>query len=146
MGIVNPCSGQRRGKRCARPVSSGRSRRRCMGRLWAGGCSGGGTWWQSGPQGARTPPSSPTSSNSSTTDTTTASASSSSPLTRASPVREEEGTINSFKETHFVVFVGYRDDSLETVKRNEIEYEIPLKILSYKELYGWTMDDIVREV
>lgn len=31
---------------------------------------------------------------------------------------------------------GYRDDSLETVKRNEIQYEIPLKIVSYRELYG----------
>ncbi|ODM99165.1 Cytoplasmic tRNA 2-thiolation protein 1 [Orchesella cincta] len=41
---------------------------------------------------------------------------------------------------------GYRDDSLETVKRNEIQYNIPLKICSYKELYGWTMDEIVREV
>jgi cytoplasmic tRNA 2-thiolation protein 1 len=27
---------------------------------------------------------------------------------------------------------GYRDDSLESVKRNQTEYEIPLKILSYK--------------
>lgn len=27
---------------------------------------------------------------------------------------------------------GYRDDSLETVKRNEAFYGIPLKILSYK--------------
>jgi cytoplasmic tRNA 2-thiolation protein 1 len=33
---------------------------------------------------------------------------------------------------------GYRDDSLETVKRNEQQYGIPLKILSYKELYWWT--------
>ncbi|BDA42367.1 Cytoplasmic tRNA 2-thiolation protein 1 [Coccomyxa sp. Obi] len=41
---------------------------------------------------------------------------------------------------------GYRDDSLETVKRNEQQYGIPLKILSYKELYGWTMDDIVRAI
>ncbi|CAL8118615.1 unnamed protein product [Orchesella dallaii] len=41
---------------------------------------------------------------------------------------------------------GYRDDSLETVKRNEVQYNIPLKICSYKELYGWTMDEIVREV
>ena len=41
---------------------------------------------------------------------------------------------------------GYRDDSLETVKRNEVEYSIPLTVLSYKELYGWTMDDIVREI
>jgi len=42
--------------------------------------------------------------------------------------------------------LGYRDDSLETVKRNEQQYDIPLKIFSYKELYGWTMDEIVREV
>ncbi|XP_047128818.1 cytoplasmic tRNA 2-thiolation protein 1 isoform X1 [Hydra vulgaris] len=41
---------------------------------------------------------------------------------------------------------GYRDDSLETVKRNQVQYDIPLKILSYKELYGWTMDDIVKHV
>lgn len=41
---------------------------------------------------------------------------------------------------------GYRDDSLETVKRNEIQYQIPLKIVSYKELYGWTMDEIVAAV
>ena len=33
---------------------------------------------------------------------------------------------------------GYRDDSLETVKRNRDQYEIPLKILSYEDLYGWT--------
>ena len=43
---------------------------------------------------------------------------------------------------------GYRDDSLETVKRNasEEQYNIPLKIVSYKELYGWTMDEIVAAV
>ena len=41
---------------------------------------------------------------------------------------------------------GYRDDSLETVKRNRDQYEIPLKILSYKDLYGWTMDQIVQTV
>ncbi|XP_063221473.1 cytoplasmic tRNA 2-thiolation protein 1 [Bacillus rossius redtenbacheri] len=41
---------------------------------------------------------------------------------------------------------GYRDDSLETVKQNCMEYEMPLKILSYEELYGWTMDAIVKEV
>ena len=39
-----------------------------------------------------------------------------------------------------------RDDSLETVKRNEAQYGIPLKVLSYAELYGWTMDDIVRAI
>ncbi|KYQ88170.1 ATP-binding domain-containing protein 3 [Tieghemostelium lacteum] len=41
---------------------------------------------------------------------------------------------------------GYRDDSLETVKRNQEQYQIPLKILSYKELYNWTMDEIVKEI
>lgn len=41
---------------------------------------------------------------------------------------------------------GYRDDSLETVKRNEKQYELPLKILSYEDLYGWTMDKIVAQI
>jgi len=58
---------------------------------------------------------------------------------------------------------GYRDDSLEvrvlhvlinladardvqTVKENQVEYGLPLKILSYNELYGWTMDKIVEQV
>eukprot|EP00897_Mesotaenium_endlicherianum_P001008 jgi/Mesen1/10908/ME000095S10240 len=41
---------------------------------------------------------------------------------------------------------GYRDDSLETVKRNEIQYGIPLEVVSYRQLYGWTMDDIVRAI
>ena len=41
---------------------------------------------------------------------------------------------------------GYRDDSLETVHRNSAFYKLPLKILSYKELYGWTMDEIVKEI
>ncbi|KAG6478549.1 hypothetical protein ZIOFF_061992 [Zingiber officinale] len=79
---------------------------------------------------------------------------------------------------------GYRDDSLETVKRNEIEkegmeekqmhwknealplvaiatakistshlmleppegYGLPLKVVSYKDLYGWTMDEIVKAI
>jgi len=44
------------------------------------------------------------------------------------------------------VFQGYRDDSLETVKQNRDEYDMPLKILSYEELYGWTMDAIVKQV
>ncbi|CAN6935973.1 unnamed protein product [Brassica oleracea var. botrytis] len=30
---------------------------------------------------------------------------------------------------------GYRDDSLETVKRNELQYGLPLQILSYKEIF-----------
>lgn len=61
---------------------------------------------------------------------------------------------------------GYRDDSLEvhirphthligkvlipfpfqTVKRNQQQYNLPLKILSYDELYGWTMDAIVEKI
>jgi cytoplasmic tRNA 2-thiolation protein 1 len=41
---------------------------------------------------------------------------------------------------------GYRDDSLETVKRNRDQYQIPLLIISYKDLYGWSMDDIVKEI
>ncbi|KAK5645565.1 hypothetical protein RI129_006865 [Pyrocoelia pectoralis] len=41
---------------------------------------------------------------------------------------------------------GYRDDSLDTVKRNRDDYGMPLKILSYKDLYGWTMDEIVAEI
>ncbi|WVZ19022.1 hypothetical protein V8G54_006344 [Vigna mungo] len=31
---------------------------------------------------------------------------------------------------------GYRDDSLQT-------YQLPLQVVSYKDLYGWTMDQIV---
>jgi cytoplasmic tRNA 2-thiolation protein 1 len=41
---------------------------------------------------------------------------------------------------------GYRDDSLDTVKRNEQEYGIPLRVVSFQQLYGWTMDEIVRAV
>lgn len=39
--------------------------------------------------------------------------------------------------------VGYRDDSLETVKKNQVTYQLPLKIVSYRDLYGWTMDEVV---
>ncbi|KAM0756063.1 hypothetical protein T439DRAFT_320754 [Meredithblackwellia eburnea MCA 4105] len=42
---------------------------------------------------------------------------------------------------------GYRDASLDTVKLNAKQYGLPLKILSYKELYGgWTMDKVVDQV
>lgn len=41
---------------------------------------------------------------------------------------------------------GYRDDSLEAVKRNEQAYGLPLKIVSYAELYGWTMDQVVAQI
>lgn len=41
---------------------------------------------------------------------------------------------------------GYRDDSLKTVENNKIQYGLPLKVLGYQELYGWTMDKIVARV
>lgn len=41
---------------------------------------------------------------------------------------------------------GYRDDSLETVKRNKIQYSMDLEIVSYSQLYGWTMDQIVAQI
>ncbi|CAJ0584323.1 unnamed protein product, partial [Mesorhabditis spiculigera] len=41
---------------------------------------------------------------------------------------------------------GYRDDSLKSVERNKIEYQLPLTILSYKDLYGWSMDEIVAKI
>ncbi|KAI4188694.1 MAG: hypothetical protein L6R41_001970 [Letrouitia leprolyta] len=41
---------------------------------------------------------------------------------------------------------GYRDDSLETVKRNAKQYSIPLTIVGYDELYGWTMDQVVSQI
>jgi len=41
---------------------------------------------------------------------------------------------------------GYRDDSLDTVKLNEETYKLPLTIVSYRDLYGWTMDEIVKAI
>ncbi|VDM66450.1 unnamed protein product [Strongylus vulgaris] len=41
---------------------------------------------------------------------------------------------------------GYRDDSLKAVERNRIVYCLPLTVLSYKDLYGWTMDEIVAKI
>jgi cytoplasmic tRNA 2-thiolation protein 1 len=41
---------------------------------------------------------------------------------------------------------GYRDDSLKTVHRNSSFYDLPLHIVSYKELYGWSMDEIVAAI
>ena len=41
---------------------------------------------------------------------------------------------------------GYRDDSLETVKRNAVQYEMPLEIVGYDQLYGWTMDQVVEQI
>lgn len=41
---------------------------------------------------------------------------------------------------------GYRDDSLETVKRNALQYDMPLEIVGYDDLYGWTMDQVVEQI
>lgn len=41
---------------------------------------------------------------------------------------------------------GYRDSCLEMVKQNMHDYGLPLKILSYQELFGWTMDAVVKEI
>lgn len=41
---------------------------------------------------------------------------------------------------------GYRDDSLKTVENNKVQYGLPLKIVTYEELYGWTMDKIVKVI
>jgi len=41
---------------------------------------------------------------------------------------------------------GYRDDSLESVKRNQVDYGLPLRIVSYRDLYGWSMDEIVAQI
>jgi len=41
---------------------------------------------------------------------------------------------------------GYRDDSLETVKRNAVQYALPLEIVGYDQLYGWTMDQVVSQI
>ncbi|KAK4694451.1 cytoplasmic tRNA 2-thiolation protein 1, partial [Lecanoromycetidae sp. Uapishka_2] len=41
---------------------------------------------------------------------------------------------------------GYRDDSLETVKRNATQYDMPLLIVGYKELWEWSMDEIVEVI
>lgn len=38
---------------------------------------------------------------------------------------------------------GYWDDSLETVKWNQIHYDLPLTILNYEQLFGRTMDTVV---
>ena len=42
--------------------------------------------------------------------------------------------------------VSYLEICIQTVKRNQQQYDMPLKILSYDELYGWTMDAIVSQV
>ncbi|KAF2765007.1 adenine nucleotide alpha hydrolases-like protein [Teratosphaeria nubilosa] len=41
---------------------------------------------------------------------------------------------------------GYRDHSLDAVRRHAAQYELPLKIVSYQELYGWSMDQVVQQI
>lgn len=41
---------------------------------------------------------------------------------------------------------GYRDDSLKTVEQNRDDYNLPLYVLSYSELYNWTMDQVVSQI
>ena len=35
---------------------------------------------------------------------------------------------------------------METVKKNKETYGLPLTILSYKDLYEWTMDEVVKKI
>ncbi|KAJ4453690.1 putative Cytoplasmic tRNA 2-thiolation protein 1 [Paratrimastix pyriformis] len=41
---------------------------------------------------------------------------------------------------------GYRDNSLETVYANARTYELPLTVVAYKELFGWTMNEIHQAI
>ena len=41
---------------------------------------------------------------------------------------------------------GYRDHSLDAVRRNAAELDLPLHIISYSELYGWSMDEVVAQI
>jgi cytoplasmic tRNA 2-thiolation protein 1 len=41
---------------------------------------------------------------------------------------------------------GYRDHSLDTVHQNSRDYALPLTVLSYADLYGWSMDQIVKQI
>ncbi|KAK4524748.1 hypothetical protein GAYE_SCF05G2651 [Galdieria yellowstonensis] len=41
---------------------------------------------------------------------------------------------------------GYRDDSLRTVEQNRDDYNLPLYVVSYSELYDWTMDQVVSQI
>lgn len=47
---------------------------------------------------------------------------------------------------HIIFSIGSSLTRNQTVKRNQQQYDMPLKILSYDELYGWTMDRIVSQI
>src|SRR6266550_248907 len=49
-----------------------------------------------------------------------------------------------FRDRGALYYHGSRDT--QTVKRNQQQHNMPLKILSYDELYGWTMDAIVAKI
>ena len=53
-----------------------------------------------------------------------------------------KSVLQPYVSSHSAKTVG----SVQTVKRNQQQYDMPLKILSYDELYGWTMDAIVSQV
>ncbi|VDP19187.1 unnamed protein product [Soboliphyme baturini] len=42
--------------------------------------------------------------------------------------------------------VGYRDSSLKSVYRQQKRYALPLKVLSYRELFGLSMDEVVSRI
>jgi len=41
---------------------------------------------------------------------------------------------------------GYRDHALATVKENAVDLGMPLEIVDYGRLFGWTMDQVVGQV
>lgn len=41
---------------------------------------------------------------------------------------------------------GYRDHSLDAVRRNASDLGLQLHIVSYSELYGWSMDEVVGQI
>eukprot|EP00186_Timspurckia_oligopyrenoides_P004463 CAMPEP_0182442110 /NCGR_PEP_ID=MMETSP1172-20130603/1069_1 /TAXON_ID=708627 /ORGANISM="Timspurckia oligopyrenoides, Strain CCMP3278" /LENGTH=354 /DNA_ID=CAMNT_0024636813 /DNA_START=1328 /DNA_END=2392 /DNA_ORIENTATION=+ len=40
---------------------------------------------------------------------------------------------------------GYRDDSLRAVQRHSEKYNLPLEVLPYEDLFGWSMDQVVAQ-
>ena len=60
--------------------------------------------------------------------------------------RQHDYGLNLFLLSIDEGITGYRDDSLESVKRNQADYDVPLLIVGYQELYGWSMDAIVEAI
>jgi len=40
---------------------------------------------------------------------------------------------------------GYRDDSLQAVERHSVQFRLPLVVLPYSALFGWSMDQVVAQ-